>query len=130
MNGIVSGITGAAPIWHALMEKVLEGTKPQFPQKPDNVIGKHVCTDTGQVAGPEGSEGRCPTRFEYFIRGMENSHGKITREKVLINKDTGDLAKAGATNVEEQEKTVIFDLNGDRYCVDCPHPELQPTPTP
>ena len=130
MNGIVSGITGAAPIWHALMEKVLEGTAPQFPQKPDNVIGKHVCTDTGQVAGPEGSEGRCPTRFEYFIRGMENSRGKITREKVLINKDTGDLAKAGATNVEEQEKTVISDLNGDRYCVDCPHPELQPTPTP
>ena len=130
MSGIVSGITGAAPIWRALMEKVLEGTTPQFPQKPDNVIGKHVCTDTGQVAPPEGTEGRCPTRFEYFIRGMENSHGKITREKVLINKDTGDLAKKGATNVEEQEKTVISDLNGDRYCVDCPHPELQPTPTP
>ena len=129
MSGIVSGITGAAPIWHALMEKVLEGTKPQFPQKPDNVIGKYVCTDTGQVAPPEGGEGRCPTRFEYFIRGMENSHGKITREKVLINKDTGDLAKKGATNVEEQEKTVISDLNGDRYCVDCPHPEA-PTPSP
>lgn len=129
MSGIVSGVTGAAPIWNALMTKVLEGTAPQFPQKPDNVIGKHVCTDTGQVAGPKGAEG-CPTRFEYFLKGSENSHGKISREKVLINKDTQDLAKKGDTNVEEQEKTVITDLNGDRYCVDCPHPELQPTPTP
>ncbi|OGH15876.1 MAG: hypothetical protein A3C30_03550 [Candidatus Levybacteria bacterium RIFCSPHIGHO2_02_FULL_40_18] len=140
MSGLVSGVTGAAPIWHALMEKVLENTEPQSFKRPDNVVGKHVCADTGQVAPPQGTEGRCPTRFEYFIRGMENSQGKIVREKVLINKDTGDLAKAGATNVEEQEKTVIIDLNGDRYCVDCPHPEAPPpgqspsgaapTPTP
>lgn len=129
MSGIVSGITGAAPIWHDLMAKVLAGTNPQLPQKPDNVVGKYVCSDTGQVAGPKGQEG-CPTRFEYFIKGSENSHGKISREKVLINKDTQDLAKAGDANVEEQEKTVITDLTGDRYCVDCAHPELQPTPTP
>ncbi len=131
MSGIVSGVTGAAPIWHDLMAKVLEGTEPQWPQKPDNVVGKHVCTDTGQLAPPEGGEGRCETRFEYFIRGSENSHGKISREKVLINKDTGTLAKTGDPNVEEQEKTVITDLNGDRYCVDCPHPEApSSTPTP
>lgn len=130
MSGIVSGVTGAAPIWHDLMEKALEGTKPQFPQKSDNVVGRHVCSDTGQIAPPQGTEGRCPTRFEYFIKGMENSHGKITREKVIIDKATGDLAKPGQTdNVEEQEKTIITDLVGDRYCVDCPHPET-PTPTP
>lgn len=130
MSGIVSGTTGAAPIWHDLMEKVLSGTAPQFPQKPGNVVGKHICTDTGQIAPAEGSENRCPTRFEYFIKGVENSHGKISRGKVFIDKATGDLAKQGQTdNVEEQEKTVITDLNGDSYCVDCPHPEA-PTPTP
>jgi penicillin-binding protein 1C len=120
MSGIVSGVTGAAPIWNALMTRAISGTAPQFPQKPDSVIGKHVCTDTGQIAPPEGTEGRCQTRFEYFIRGMEDSRGRISREKVLINKDTGNLAKSGDTNVEEQEKTIIYDLNGDRYCVDCP----------
>jgi penicillin-binding protein 1C len=132
MSGVVSGVTGAAPIWHDLMEKVLEGTQPQWPQKPDNVIGKHVCADTGQVAPAEGTEGRCPTRFEYFIRGMEDSHGKISREKVFIDKGTGAMAKSGQTeNIEEQEKTVIIDLNGDKYCVDCAHPELAaPTPNP
>ncbi len=130
MSGIVSGTTGAAPIWHDLMEKVLSGTAPQFPQRPDNVVGRHVCSDTGQIAPAEGSENRCPTRFEYFIRGMENSHGKISREAVMIDKGTGDLAKQGQTdNVEAQEKTIITDLNGDRWCVDCPHPEA-PTPTP
>ena len=130
MAGVASGITGASPIWNVLMTKVLEGTEPELPQQPGNVVGRHVCSDTGQPAPPEGAEGRCPTRFEYFIRGMENSHGKISREKVFIDKSTGDLAKAGMTdNIEEQEKTIITDLNGDRYCVDCPHPE-PPTSTP
>lgn len=124
MAGVASGITGASPIWNVLMTKVLEGTEPEFPQQPSNVVGRHVCLDTGQIAPPEGAEGRCPTRFEYFIRGMENSHGKISREKVFIDKSTGDIAKAGVTdNIEEQEKTIITDLNGDRYCVDCPHAE-------
>lgn len=130
MSGIVSGVTGAAPIWHSIMEYLVTTKPPEALQKPDNVVGRQVCTDTGQPAPAEGSENRCPTRFEYFIRGSENSHGKISREKVFIDKGTQDLAKPGQTdNVEEQEKTVVTDLNGDRYCVDCPHP-TDPTPTP
>ncbi len=132
MRGIVSGVTGAAPIWHDIMTQLLQGTKPEALPKPDNVFGTQVCTDTGQIAPAEGSEGRCPTRFEYLIRGKENSKGKITREKVFIDKTTQDLAKQGQTdNVEEQEKTIVTDPTGDRYCVDCQHPELlSPTPTP
>jgi len=125
MSGIVSGVTGAAPIWHDLMEHLLEGTQPEPPQRPSNIVGKNVCTDTGQPAS-----GGCPTRFEYFIKGSENSRGKIVKEKVFIDKGTQALAKPGQTdNVEEQEKTVIIDPTGDRYCVDCAHPENNPSPT-
>ena len=130
MAGVASGITGASPIWNSLMTKVLEGTEPELPQQPDSVVGRHVCTDTGQIAPPQDTPGRCPTRFEYFIRGKEDSRAKISREKVFIDKATGDLAKQGQLeNIEELEKTIITDLTGARYCVDCPHPEF-PSPTP
>ncbi len=132
MSGIVSGITGAAPIWHDIMAHLLDGTKPQPPQKPDDVYGTYVCTDTGQIAAAEGTEGRCPTRFEYFIKGKENTHAKLTKEKVFIDKGTQAMAAPGQTdNIEEQEKTVLTDATGDKYCVDCAHPEMiSPTPTP
>lgn len=133
MSGIVSGITGAAPIWHDIMTELLQGTEPQLPVKPADIVGMSVCTDTGQPAGtPVEGTPSCPTRFEYFIKGKTNSRGKITREKVFIDKGTQDLAKQGQTeNIEEQEKTIITDPTGDRYCVDCQHLELlSPTPTP
>ncbi len=130
MTGIVSGITGAAPIWHAIMAHLVAGNPPKGLIKPDDVIGTYVCTDTGQVAAAK--EGGCPTRFEYLLRNSQNSHGKIEKENVLIDKGSQNIAKPGQTdNVEMQEKTVVLDANGDRYCIDCPHPELvSPTPTP
>lgn len=132
MKGVVSGITGAAPIWNDIMTHLLDGTKPQPPQKPDNVYGTYVCTDTGQIASAEGTPGRCPTRFEYFIKGKENTRAKITREKVFIDKGTQALAGPDQKdNIEEQERTIIVDATGDKYCVDCAHPELvSPTPSP
>lgn len=132
MRGIVSGVTGAAPIWHDIMAHLIDGTKPQPPIKPDDVFGTYVCTDTGQIAPADGTPNRCPTRFEYFIKGKENTHARIVKEKVFIDKGTQAIAAPGQTdNVEEQEKTIVYDATGDKYCVDCAHPELlTPTPTP
>lgn len=56
MNGIASGITGAAPIWRSIFSEVLSRTPAQKLQKPDNVIEKN-----------------CIGRKELFIRGTENS---------------------------------------------------------
>lgn len=127
MTGIVSGVTGAAPIWHDIMAHLLEGTDPEPPQRPSNIIGKNVCSTSGLLPG-----GGCPTRFEYFIAGTEPKRADPGKIKVFIDKATGDLAKPGQTdNIEEKEQIVVTDPTGDRYCLDCPHPELvSPTPTP
>ncbi|HVT00784.1 MAG TPA: PBP1A family penicillin-binding protein [Patescibacteria group bacterium] len=133
MTGIVSGITGAAPIWHDIIAELLKGTKPEFPQKPDNVIGKTVCSTSGLIPPPDGTPDRCPTRFEYFIKGSgEPKSVDPGKQNVLIDKGTGDLAKPGQTdNVEFQPHIVVKDVVGDQYCIDCPHPDqLTPTPTP
>lgn len=125
MSGVVSGVTGAAPIWHDLMEHLLTLTPAKAPSKPAEVIGMTVCSTSGLLPG-----GGCPTRFEYFIKGMQPKKADPGPQKVFIDKTTRDLAKPGQTdNVEEKEEIVITDPTGVRYCLTCPHPE-QATPTP
>jgi len=131
MSGIVSGVTGAAPIWHDLMAHVLTGKKPEIPQKPPNVIGKYLCG--GDVASA--SAGQCSSRFEYYIKGTEKNNkmigGGIKQEKVWIDKATNAEAAPGQTdNVEERDESVIIDSFGNKYCLSCAHPSPSVAPTP
>lgn len=42
-----TGLTGAAPIWHAFLEKALEGQPPQDFERPPGIVEKEICADTG-----------------------------------------------------------------------------------
>lgn len=129
MNGVVSGITGAAPIWHDLMSHLIEGKKVQQPKQPQDVVGRIVCADSGLIPQPDGTPDRCPTRFEYFIKGMEPKQVDPGKQKIFWDKVANVPAKEGQTeNVEERMERVITDPLGNKYCVTCPHPS--PTPTP
>ena len=123
MNGLASGVTGAAPIWHAIMTHLLKNTKPVAFQRPTNVIGKIICSTSGLLSPAEGTPDSCPTRFEYFIKGTEPTRADPGRQKVWIDRTTNDLAKTGQTeNVEERLELVVTDPIGDRYCITCPPP--------
>ncbi|HSW47502.1 MAG TPA: transglycosylase domain-containing protein [Candidatus Saccharimonadales bacterium] len=121
MSGIVSGITGAAPIWNILMTHMLEGKKSEIPQKPPNVYAKYPCNSTGTVSS---NNLPCSSHFEYFIRGTENKNPMTTRrEKVFVDKTTGEQAPPGKTdNVEERDEDVMVDVVGNKYCISCTHP--------
>lgn len=126
MGGVVSGVTGAAPIWNTIISYLLRDKAPQWPQKPDSVIAKVVCATSGLLAPPEGTPDRCPTRLEYFVRGTEPSKTDPGKQKVFVDKGTQDLAQPGQTdNIEEKEHIVVTDPTGDRYCITCPHPEQE-----
>jgi membrane peptidoglycan carboxypeptidase len=56
MENVASGITGAAPIWHGIMEYLLQNTKDGPLQIPSDVVGKS-----------------CLGKNEYFLKGTENS---------------------------------------------------------
>ncbi|OGH16827.1 MAG: hypothetical protein A3C22_00435 [Candidatus Levybacteria bacterium RIFCSPHIGHO2_02_FULL_37_10] len=130
MRGLVSGVTGAAPIWNDIMSQLLLNKKPEPFQRPSGVIQKAVCADTGVIAGKEGS---CKTRFEYFIAGTESKSGvQVLTQDVWVNKDTHEIAKEGDTNAEVKKETVIKDASGDTYCISCAQPpeNSSPTPTP
>lgn len=127
MSGVVTGITGAAPIWNDIMSNLLKGKPPQIPQKPPDVFGEYVCTTTGLIASK--SAGGCPTRFEYLIDGKNPKTPAIKTEKVWVDKTTNAQAPAGdTTNVEQRDETVMTDNLGHIYCLSCA--VITPTPTP
>lgn len=126
MSNIVSGVTGAAPIWHTLMTHVIDDKPVPTPVKPNNVVGVNICSTSGLLP-PSPDKGSCPTRFEYFIQGTQPRRSDSGLQKVFIDKTTNDLAKPGQTeNVEERDEVIITDPLNNRFCLTCAHP----TPTP
>lgn len=122
---LVSGITGAAPIWHKLMVRALQGAPDIWPKQPDGIVGAQICTITGLLPpnpDPNAGDKGCATRFEYFIKGTVPAERENLKQSVLIDKSTGDLAEPGKTdNVEMQDHQVIRDAIS-MWCLDCQHP--------
>lgn len=123
---LVSGITGAAPIWNKLMIHVLDKRPDLWPTKPDGVAGAQICAVSGLLPpNPTGDPG-CPTRFEYFIQGTVPTQRESLNQSVLIDKSTGDIAVPGKTdNVEPQTHQVLND-GLSQWCLDCPHNDNNP----
>lgn len=120
---LVSGVTGAAPIWNGVMTKVLENQPDLPPVKPDSVIGTRVCTSTGLAVSVSGG---CANRFEYLLEGTEKvSLLNVGRSTVPVYRDTDIAAPANDPNIEIKEKTVLRD-KFSTVCLDCAG--AQPTP--
>lgn len=64
MGHVVSGISGATPIWHQVMAGVLEGSISTWYPQPENIEAVEICRDTGQLPC-----NGCPTKIEYFVKG-------------------------------------------------------------
>lgn len=62
MNRIVSGITGAAPIWNKIMSVVLADSPSIEWKAPDGMSKVNICTITGTLPC-----NGCPTRQEWFL---------------------------------------------------------------
>lgn len=125
---LVSGVTGAAPIWNRIMRHVLKDAPDQWPKQPDGIVGARICSLTGLLPPNDGDDPGCPIRFEYFIKGTVPVAREHLRQAVLINKDTGDIVEPNKpdANVESQEHDIVSDTLSV-YCLDCQHPENKPT---
>lgn len=123
-SALVSGVTGAAPIWNKIIKKILAGKSDVWPKKPDGIVGAQICVITGlQPPNPDSEDKGCTTRFEYFIKGTVPTQRENMKRQILIDKGTGDLAPPNQTeNVETQERQVVSDEMSS-YCFDCPHPD-------
>ncbi|MCL6647644.1 MAG: penicillin-binding protein 1C [Chloroflexi bacterium] len=87
----VSGITGAAPIWHDFFEQVL-ATRPSrsFPV-PETIRWVAVCEVDGKLATPD-----CPrVVVEPFVAGREPRESSTSYQRLLIDRASGDLWEPG-----------------------------------
>lgn len=135
---LTSGVTGAAPIWNKIMTYTI-GKQPDLkPIRPDTVVAKYVCYQTGglasapspnQDASNPGNPGACPSRLEFFTRGTEPRPLTTRRETVWVTKDSDKLSREGDPNAEPREKTIVRDAYST-YCLDCAGDQPQPSPTP
>jgi 1A family penicillin-binding protein len=65
-QSLASGITGAAPIWHALMVMALKGKPDEEIKKPDNIMALQIDPLTGGL--PRDGQ---PARSDFFIKGTQ-----------------------------------------------------------
>jgi membrane carboxypeptidase/penicillin-binding protein PbpC len=133
MNGSVSGITGASPIWNkvikATLDKADKGAYDStvkgsvWPKQPDGVVGATICADTGGLPpNPDPTNPGCPTRFEYFLQGTVPAGWNVTNQDVQINNATSQLAgpKDPPDQVHTENKPIYTDPDGTEYCMNCP----------
>lgn len=63
----VTGISGAGPIWHAVMDLALQGRPVHAFEPPEGLTQVSVCALSGQLLGPDCGHGI----IEWFIGGTE-----------------------------------------------------------
>jgi membrane carboxypeptidase/penicillin-binding protein len=84
----VSGIHGAAPIWHQFMEEALKGKPPLAFRQPSGLVSVEICADSGMLPGHY-----CPhRRREWFIAGSEPKEGCTMHRLVLLDRRDRELA--------------------------------------
>lgn len=106
----VSGVTGAAPIWHAFIRSVLANRPEQVFKRPAGLVQLEVCTLSGLLPTPE-----CPHRqMEWFISGTQPVAHDSFFKRVMINMATGKLANE-LTPKERQRPQVVLDLPAQAY---------------
>ena len=97
---IASGVTGASPVWAAIMKEVLKARENESFEKPSKVIQQEV---DGLMSGKP--HGGSPQRKEYFIAGTEpkGESPQYQRQKVCKS----NPHRLANDNEDNEEKDVM-----------------------
>jgi hypothetical protein len=82
----VSGLKGAAPIWHAAMEYALVDEEIVPFARPEGLVEKAVCALSGELP-----TAHCPAVNELFIPGTEPTGHCQVHQVFRVNRETGRL---------------------------------------
>ena len=96
MSQVASGITGASPIWHNIMNKVLENQQSHQFSYPTDLLKADICPITGQLS----CEG-CGGKIEYFVKGTEP---KLRCKPEYIQQLKDDQAKKDQEEAEKRNQ--------------------------
>lgn len=100
----ISGITGAAPIWHDVMEYIHKDLPVKTFAEPPNITRMNVCLASGLLPTPE-----CPQVVrEVFVKGTEPTEPDNIWKPYRIFVPNGKLATA--FNPPDQVTTVVYPI--------------------
>jgi penicillin-binding protein 1C len=102
--GEVLGISGAAPIWHDLVNAGLKGAPAREFQRPAGLVEVEVCSLSGLQPGAD-----CPHRVrELFLEGTQPTEACTVHQRVTPGQTTGQHPAADGPSalVQEQAYTV------------------------
>ena len=128
---LVSGVTGAAPIWHQITSFVLQDEPDEFWEQPENIVQAAACTWHLANKPKEGEEPsqECRGREELFIKGTEKNQSVswVEKKEIWIDKETNQPPEEGKTdNLELREHLIGHSPFGEEYCLTCPHDKEKP----
>lgn len=100
-RNLVSGITGAAPIWNEIMTELLKNTPPKDFKVPQGLIPVKICATNGLLTCPY-----CPQeKIEYFTAN------KVPTQKCFFKSPQEcDEAKKQAEGKSEEERKQILSV--------------------
>jgi 1A family penicillin-binding protein len=119
---LVSGVTGAAPIWNDIMSFILEGQESIWPEKPTDVAQAMVCANG---LTPELTETSCrPLNPELFWKDSQPSQAQVIEKEIWIKPETGLPPAYGeqAEGLVLERHTLYQDPVTNLYCADCNRP--------
>ncbi len=101
----ITGLTGAAPVWHQFMREALASKIESDFVRPAGLVQVEICALSGLLPTPE-----CPyRRWEWFIAGTQPTAPDNLYRTVTIDRLTGSLATA-ATLPERRDTRIVLDL--------------------
>lgn len=115
---LVSGVTGAAPIWNDIMSYILHDQESIWQEKPPDVASAGVCAS----GLPPASSDNCQVRqTELFWQKGKPSMAKVYKKEVWIRPETGLPLQSGDSTegLVLEEKTLYSDPLTPEYCSDC-----------
>lgn len=100
----VTGLSGAAPIWNAIMRKYHETQPVVWYERPPNIVNQAVCVPSGLLPTPE-----CQSqRNEIFLAGTEPTLPDNIWQSFEIDQETGKLA--GPNTPPERRQNVVYEM--------------------
>lgn len=127
---LVSGITGAAPIWNDIMSNILKSEPAIWPEKPETITQASFCKRSGALPNPATpADKQCEQTTEIFWKGTEPQ----TQENVWIGTwiagQTGLPPKEGdpTDQLRFEEHILLSDPFTRDYCQDCARATFEET---
>jgi membrane carboxypeptidase/penicillin-binding protein len=122
-QNLVSGVTGAAPIWNDIMSYLVKDpANAKWPEKPADVVSAPVCKRSGSLPNPAApADQQCEVVNELFWRGLEPQTAENVINGTWVAGQTGLPPREGdpTDQLKFENHVLLTDPFTRDYCLDC-----------